>query len=252
MTLRLVTIPISHYCEKARWALERAGLAFVEDGHVPLWHWRAAFAVKGTRTVPILVHEAGAETDSTDILHYVDARTAPELRLFPEDPTQRAEVEQWEERFDRSLGPHSRRWAYFHLLPDRDLALATVAQGAPKMEAVLTGALFPLYAALLRRGLNITPQKSTESLEKLHKLFAEVSEVLADGRPYLCAGRFTAADLTFASLAAPALLPDHHPGFVVPWERVPAAMRTEVEKLRATPAGQFVLRMYAEERGKKA
>jgi len=25
--LRLVTIPISHYCEKARWALERAGLA---------------------------------------------------------------------------------------------------------------------------------------------------------------------------------------------------------------------------------
>ncbi len=22
---RLVTIPISHYCEKARWALERAG-----------------------------------------------------------------------------------------------------------------------------------------------------------------------------------------------------------------------------------
>jgi len=25
---RLLTIPISHFCEKARWALERAGLVF--------------------------------------------------------------------------------------------------------------------------------------------------------------------------------------------------------------------------------
>jgi glutathione S-transferase len=32
--LRLVTIPISHYCEKARWSLERAGLEYREERHV--------------------------------------------------------------------------------------------------------------------------------------------------------------------------------------------------------------------------
>ena len=31
---RLVTIPISHYCEKARWALDRAGLDYREERHV--------------------------------------------------------------------------------------------------------------------------------------------------------------------------------------------------------------------------
>jgi len=31
---RLVTIPISHYCEKARWALERAGVPYREERHV--------------------------------------------------------------------------------------------------------------------------------------------------------------------------------------------------------------------------
>ena len=31
---RLITIPISHYCEKARWALDRAGLAYREERHV--------------------------------------------------------------------------------------------------------------------------------------------------------------------------------------------------------------------------
>ena len=32
--LRLVTIPISPFCEKARWALDRAGLAYREERHV--------------------------------------------------------------------------------------------------------------------------------------------------------------------------------------------------------------------------
>ena len=29
MPARLITIPISHFCEKARWALQRAGVAYV-------------------------------------------------------------------------------------------------------------------------------------------------------------------------------------------------------------------------------
>ena len=33
-TCELVTIPISHYCEKARWALERAGVPYVERPHL--------------------------------------------------------------------------------------------------------------------------------------------------------------------------------------------------------------------------
>ena len=31
MAARLVTIPISHFCEKARWALDRAGVDYVEQ-----------------------------------------------------------------------------------------------------------------------------------------------------------------------------------------------------------------------------
>src|SRR5215210_3065100 len=40
--LRLVTLPISHYCEKARWALERAGIAYREERHVQGVHRIAA------------------------------------------------------------------------------------------------------------------------------------------------------------------------------------------------------------------
>ena len=35
---RLITIPISHYCEKARWALDRAGIGYREERHVQIVH----------------------------------------------------------------------------------------------------------------------------------------------------------------------------------------------------------------------
>ena len=51
---RLVTIPISHYCEKARWALERAALDYREERHVQGVHQFASRRAGGSR------HAAGA------------------------------------------------------------------------------------------------------------------------------------------------------------------------------------------------
>ena len=53
--LRLVTIPISHYCEKVRWALERAGIPYREERHVQGIHRIAARRAGGGATVPVLV-----------------------------------------------------------------------------------------------------------------------------------------------------------------------------------------------------
>jgi glutathione S-transferase len=57
--LRLVTIPISHYCEKARWGLERAGLAYREEPHVQGVHRLYARRAGGAMTVPVLVTPDG-------------------------------------------------------------------------------------------------------------------------------------------------------------------------------------------------
>ena len=57
--LRLITIPISHYCEKARWALERADIPYREERHVQLIHRIAARRAGGGQTVPVLVTPEG-------------------------------------------------------------------------------------------------------------------------------------------------------------------------------------------------
>src|SRR5690349_17185426 len=116
MPARLITIPFSHYCEKARWALERAGVAHVEEGHLPLFSSIAAKRAGAKRTVPVFVSaDAELVPDSTDILRWCDAHggAAP---LFPDALPDAATLE---DDFDRRLGPAARRLAYFHLLPSK-------------------------------------------------------------------------------------------------------------------------------------
>ncbi len=132
--LRLITIPISHYCEKARWALERAGMPYREERHVQGIHRLAARRAGGGATVPVLVTPDGVLGESEEILAWVDARTPPEHRLFPAEPDARHEVERLCRRLDEELGPKGRRLMYIHTLPQRKLMLGFNNEGVPRWE----------------------------------------------------------------------------------------------------------------------
>jgi glutathione S-transferase len=80
---RLLTIPISHFCEKARWSLERAGLDYTEEHHVQGVHRIVSRRAGGGGTLPVLVAEEGVFAESEDILRYADERTDEGRRLFP-------------------------------------------------------------------------------------------------------------------------------------------------------------------------
>lgn len=244
---RLVTIGFSHYCEKARWALERARVPFVEEKHAPMLSWRGSFGAGGTRTVPVLVAGSEVVSDSTDILRWVDRHGEASSPLFPAGDS---ETERLEARFDDALGPAARRYVYgFLLAMDRATLGDLLGAGAPAWERRLTGAVPGFFAASMRRGMNVSPAGVERSRVVLEAVFAEVAAQLADGRRYLTGDRFTAADLTFASLAAPVVYPERYACFALPVERLPTSLREAVARLRETTAGRFALRLYAEERG---
>ncbi len=242
--LVLVTIPFSHYCEKARWALDRAGLSYEERAHLPLAHYLPVRLVGGRKTVPVLKTRDRTLTDSTDILHWIDAQLTEPKRLFPEDPALLAEVNRWENLFDEKLGPAARRWAYGHLLPDTANTRRLMQKNVPAAESFAVGVGFPVARALIGRGLNVNQKSCQRSLDRMREIFAEVSAALSDGREYLVGGRLTAADVAFAALANPVLFPTRSDRWLCPKDELPAAMRETVDEFRSTPAGAWALGLY--------
>jgi glutathione S-transferase len=243
VTNRLITIGASHYCEKARWALQRTGFPFVEEMHPPILSTLATLRHGGKRTVPVLITENSVLADSTDILEHADRHANG--ALYGETKEERADAKELEDLYDRRLGPHTRRIVYWHLL-DAPAFKDVFAGGLTRGQNVAFRVFRPLLKATIRRGLGVTEKGAIKSRERVKEIFDGVEKRLADGRRYLLGERFTAADLTFAALAAPMLLPANY-GYPLPVE-VPSALQREVDELRATPAGVFGQRIYAEDR----
>jgi glutathione S-transferase len=150
--------------------------------------------------------------------------------------------------FDTELGPHSRRWVYGELLPQAKLLRSVWSRRVPRWEAALIPLTAPLVRRLVSRAYRITPESIRSSQERVGGVFTKVSELLSNGRRFLVGERFSAADLTFAALAAPVLFPAEcravHPAL----SDVPAALREEILRLRETEAGRFALRLFSQER----
>jgi glutathione S-transferase len=245
---RLLTIAVSHYCEKARWALDRAGVGYDERRYLPVAHLVPVWLSGAGHMVPVLRDGKKTVADSTAIIRHVDALVPDDRKLFPIDPGAGAEVETWEELLDQQLGPATRRWAYFHLLPEREVTLRTLRRTVGRLTGLLLPLMFPVVRRLIQRGYRINADSAARSFERIQDVFRQVDARLQDGRGYLAGERFSAADLGFAALAAPALFPAEAGAAMPALDELPPAMGRAVDALRASPAGQFALRMYRQHR----
>jgi glutathione S-transferase len=245
----LITIPISHYCEKARWALERAGIPYRERAHMQILHWVAVKRAGGGMTAPVLVTGEGRVLpESDEIVAWADTQVEPGRRLIPSERALADEVRALERDYDARLGPEGRRWMYNEMRGCRDLVIKYGPTGVPAWERRALPLAWPVASRVLARYLDITPALAAHSLAEVRATFDEVAERLSDGRRYLAGDRFTAADLTFAALSASVLMPPEY-GVPLPQpDELPAAMAVVVRELREHPAGEHALRMFREER----
>jgi glutathione S-transferase len=130
----------------------------------------------------------------------------------------------------------------------RDIAIAYACTGVPAWERRALPVAYPLVTRVIDRYLDITPATAARSEAEVRAVFAAVADRLSDGRSYLCGDRFTAADLTFAALAAAVLMPPEY-GVPLPQpEELPEPMAVVVRELRSHPAGAHAMAMFATER----
>ena len=251
----LITISISNFSEKARWALDYCHIKYVEEVHVPGGHTSATKKIKGGKTVPALDLGGGKGlTDSTPIVIWADENAAPTSRaatakLVPSDPAQREAALELAALFGDKLGVAARAISGHHIANEPSLAINYIMEGPGGCERCLFCCCKPVLKCVLPGALRVTPQKEAEHLATLDEIFELVGKKI-QGRKYLIGETFGVADLCFASLAIPILYPDElvlsKRQFAE--KKFPPALRDLVNKYRNTPAGQYALRLYKEDR----
>lgn len=243
-------------------ALDLAGLHYEEDVFPPCVHISPVLAVnklgnsKGdpySTKIPVLVtHDQGVLADSAHIVKYANDRLAAagEAVLYPDGFVE--EIEALEKLFADQLGVWTRVVCYQDLiLTDDWRTLKVLCQFAPPSRTFYFRLFWYPILAIMKNYLTITRANADACLAKIEAHFQEVGERLErGGGRFLVGDRFTAADLTFASMAALLVIP---PKGTYGADLEP--LREQVEKiprisaLKDTPAGKHVLRMFSEHRG---
>lgn len=242
-------IGISHYSEKARWALAYKGVEHERKEVPPPAHMVLALAwSRGSiNTFPFLELDGERIGDSTAIIGTLEAKY-PEPPLYPEDPADRRKALDLEDFFDNGLGVAARLIGWHHMRKDPDLLAEVVSADLPAplrdVPAVRKG-VSKFASSFANARFRVASNEAESDARRTVLEAADRIEQELGGGEYLVGDSFTVADLTAASLFYPLVLPPDGPGTI---GRAPASAQPFVDELRARETWGWVESMFAKHR----
>ena len=224
MAIKLYQFAISHYCEKARWALDHKGLSYEAISLLPGQHINTIRKLTGAdSSVPVLDHDGHRVQGSKAIIDYLDD-TFPENPLTPTDPQAREAALSWEQRLDDEAGPSVRCYSYHHFLQRPKVVVPMLAAGTPFYNRILLRLAFSRVDEVMRKWMKINEKTAAQSRETMERYLTELANAYQE-KPYLAGDSFSRADLAAASLFAPMFQPGQYP---VPWPK-PAKIPKDIQ-----------------------
>lgn len=243
--LTLHQFPISHYCEKVRWALDHKGLRYEVNDQFPGLHALTNRRLVGRTTVPVLIDGHHAIGESSAIALYLDDQF-PERRLIPASGEERSRVLALEGFFDQQAGPAVRRFVYSFVAGRSDLFANVFFHDYGRMAQSAGRVLSSFIAKQIAKMYRVSAESASESLALIEAAFARLEELIDDDPDaYLVGSQLTLADVTAAALLGPLLAPPESP-----WTMqvdVPEVLALR-ERLRERPGGRWVLARYQRDR----
>lgn len=243
----LCHIPLSHYNEKVRWALDYKGIPHVR--RVPgfdylIRNWLATRQGK----LPILWLDGQPVCDSTRIIAALEARH-PDRPLYPADGDERQRALVLEDDLDETLGPSIRAailGPVFRRDPEIALRLVTTGMGDNYRMLRPLLKIFPAYYRFRHR---ISDDDLENDRARVAAALDRIEHARA-GRDYLVGDAFTVADLTAAALLSPVLQPPEiqYPHGI----QLPDYMTDYAATVIGHPAAQWAMTIYRRHRGGSA
>lgn len=241
----LYQFSFSHFCEKARWALDYKGEKYTAKNLLPGLHVRVRAQLAVAKTcVPILVADDGSVIqESAAIIDYLDARH-PARPLTPREPDLAEEARNWEAYLDAEVGVTLRALFYYHVLPIRRTTLTFLMHEAPWYGPPLFTLIFPKVRDAMIKAMDINENTAHDAERRLSDAVTRLNHVVGE-REFLVGDRFTRADLTACALLEHLCKP------IEKFEAVfPEPFRALREQYRGQPFFRWVNAVYREQRRK--
>mmetsp|Transcript_32188 Transcript_32188/g.75574 ORF Transcript_32188/g.75574 Transcript_32188/m.75574 type:complete len:259 (-) Transcript_32188:235-1011(-) len=241
----LYTIPISHFCEAARWALVEAKVDFEEQVYLPGLHMMMGpmARIRGEKD-----HNTPLLADNGTVLANDSWQCLSRWGAVDED---------LRKSLNEVVGPHVRAIVYSHLLPNKGVGLKPLAEDPnhPWAQRFLFGldGFRGTVAGAMRKAMVKNDDYIAHCREELEdavrKLEVHVAKPDFTERPD---GRPTANAIAVAALFAPMVSPPNYAaavygsgGFPLSLEKCPPSYQEEAKRWRETPLGKWTMNVYA-------
>ena len=237
--ITLYQFPISHYCEKIRWALDYKNIGYEIINLLPGLHLSRARKLAPDTCVPILVDDDRVIQGSDSIITYLDETYAGQS-LTPASEKLKNEALEWEQYVDREVGIHVRRCCYHVLLEHPDIVIPFFTHHGPWYGKLYIHLVYPKLKKAMRKALNINEESEQRSRQRLENAIDKLHDHLQEN-DFLVGDQFSRADLSAASLLAPLCMPEKY-GLNWP-DRLPPEFETLVNGFQ--PKLNWVDEIYA-------
>ncbi|MDB5247379.1 MAG: cytochrome [Segetibacter sp.] len=242
--------------EIARWVLDLNDTLYKDEQHAPYLYTAIANRLTGNKNPgnsqsPVLIKTDGLIYTANSVLQYYEQHCLSSKKLLPEEPATKKEVLDLYNLFTNEFEDHVNKYVYSQLLAHPPIARRLFTKGVPINEKLTYSIKYASISGALSKEYQLNESKPGECIAFIRKIFEHVNERLSDGRKYLAGSALTMADIAFASVAAPLILPEEFGGVVPRIQQLPEEYRKLVIELRETRAGQFILDLYQEDRPHK-
>jgi len=203
---------VSHFNEKARWALAYKQLPHIRESYLPGPHIPAIKKLTGGPTsTPVL--QVGTKIDhqiisgSAEIIAWLE-QNHPNPSLYPQDKSLHCAAFAIQRHFDEVVGPAVRTLLFSVMINEADYVCGTFGSSKSWGKRTAYRLTYPLAKSLIKKGNAVNPENIVKSLQITRDTLTEL-EVTIKKTGYLVGDSFSVADLTVASLLAPLTQVDH-------------------------------------------
>jgi len=206
MSALLYQFPISHYCEKARWALEHKGVEYKIKNLLPGLHVKPLRRMARGTTVPLLHIEGQAIQGSDAIIDFLDAQYT-HAPLTPADAQAMQEARDWEQFAAERIADPLRSCFYHYLLEHPRIVIGLFTQDGPWYGRLFYSVTYKKVEQVIRGGYQINLRTAQLCMRVIGKALDKLDAHLQDNN-FLVAEQFSRADLSVCALLSPLVLPE--------------------------------------------